>query len=104
MKKAITAVMTGLMVLGSGAALAGGDAAAGKTKYAMCKGCHGANGVSKNPNYPTLAGKSADELTKKLKGYRSKEIKNPTMNAMAAGLSDADIDNLAAYLSSQKAP
>ncbi len=102
MKKTVTAVMMGLMVLGSGAALAAGDAAAGKTKYAMCKGCHGAHGVSKNPNYPTLAGKEADYLTKKLKGFRSKEIKNPTMNAMAAGLSDADIDNLAAYLSSQK--
>lgn len=83
----------------SGAAMAG-DAAAGKAKAAACAGCHGANGVSAVPNYPNLAGQKEAYLIKALKDFKSGARKDPTMSAMAAPLSDADIENLAAYFSS----
>jgi len=49
-----TAVFT--LVSGISQAWAGGDAAAGKTKSATCAGCHGMDGNSANPDWPSLAG------------------------------------------------
>ncbi len=83
--------------------LAAGDAAAGKAKFAMCQGCHGANGVSPNPQLnPTLAGKDAAYVKEQLNAFRSGKRDNATMKAMAAGLTDADVENLAAYIATLK--
>lgn len=85
----------------SGLAVAGGDAAAGKAKAATCAGCHGAAGVSAVPMYPNLAGQKAQYLVKQLKDFKSGARKDPTMSAMAAPLSDGDMENLAAFYASQ---
>ena len=84
--------------------VAGGNAdlAAGKAKAAACAGCHGANGVSVNPAWPSLAGQKKDYLIAALKAYRDGARKNPVMAGMAKGLSDADVDILAAYFSSAR--
>lgn len=80
------------------------DAAAGQSAYAArgCIGCHGAGGVSVVAANPTLKGRSADFISKNLTDFRSGARKNPVMNAMAAGLSDADIRNIADYIDSLK--
>lgn len=78
------------------------DAAAGKAKSSTCAGCHGLNGVSNNPQYPNLAGQKEVYLIKSIKDYRDGRRKDPMMSSMAAGLSDADIANLAAFYSSIK--
>jgi cytochrome c553 len=78
-----------------------GDAAAGKAKSMSCAGCHGATGVSQVPIYPNLAGQKEAYLVKAIKAYKNGDRADPTMKAMVAALSDADIDNLAAYYSSQ---
>ncbi|MEE8378806.1 MAG: cytochrome c [Gammaproteobacteria bacterium] len=83
-------------------AVAGGDAAAGKVKSANCAGCHGMNGKSTNPNNPNLAGQKEAYLIKATKDYRDGKRKDPMMNSMVSGLSDADIANLAAFYSSIK--
>ena len=83
----------------TGSALAG-DAVAGKGKAASCAGCHGANGVSNNPMWPNLAGQQAGYLAKQLRAFRDGSRSDPMMGPMAKPLSDADIDNLAAYYSS----
>ena len=101
MKKLLGVTAVTAILMGSGAAIAG-DAAAGKNKYAMCAGCHGTNGVSASPTYPSLAGQDAATIKGKLLKYRSGELDNATMKAMAAGLSDADVDNLAAYVATLK--
>lgn len=101
MNKLISTAAVSALLLASGAAIAG-DAAAGKAKFAMCAGCHGANGVSATPTYPSLAGTDAASVKDKLTKYRSGELDNATMKAMAAGLSDADIDNLAAHIETLK--
>jgi len=91
-----------LMLILSGSAYA--DKAAGQSAYSAkgCIGCHGAGGKSVVPTYPSLTGKNVDFVRKNLTDFRSGARKNPTMNAMAAGLSDADIENLASYIDSLK--
>jgi cytochrome c553 len=79
-----------------------GDVASGKSAFAAkgCIGCHGAGGVSVVPTYPSLKGRDEAFVRKNLTDFRSGTRQNPTMNAMAAGLSDKDIENLAAYIGS----
>ncbi len=82
-------------------AFAVGDAAAGKAASATCAGCHGADGNSANPEWPKLAGQGAPYLIKELHNFKEGKRKNATMAPMAMGLSDLDMENLAAYFSSQ---
>jgi cytochrome c553 len=100
--KFVAAIVCSLAMVLTGAAYA--DAAAGKSVFAArgCIGCHGAGGVSVVPTYPSLKGKDATFVSKNLTDFRSGARKNPVMNAMAAGLSDDDIRNLADYIDSLK--
>ena len=79
------------------AAAQAGDAVAGKAKAGTCFTCHGVDGMSNVPLYPNLAGQKEQYLIKALKAYQTGERADPTMKAMAAPLSDTDIENLAAY-------
>lgn len=89
------------LLLVAGAASAKGDIEAGKTKSATCAACHGPDGnAGIDPQYPRLAGQYADYIARALHEYKSDDRKNPIMKGFATTLSDADIDNLAAYYSS----
>jgi cytochrome c553 len=100
--KKLSSVVLAVALAAAGSAYAAGDAAKGKAKSAACMGCHGAGGKSTNPMYPKLAGQHAAYLVKAIKAYKDGTRNDPTMKAMTAALSDADIANLAAYFSSQK--
>jgi len=102
MKKQIMALVAASALIVSANAVAAGDAAAGKAKAGMCAACHSLDGVSKAPTFPNLKGQKDAYLVKQLKAFRSGDRKDPTMNPMAKPLTDADIDNLAAYFSSLK--
>ena len=80
------------------------DVASGQSTYAArgCIGCHGAGGVSVVATYPSLKGRDGDFIRKNLTDFRSGARKDPVMNAMTAGLKDADIENLADYIDSLK--
>jgi cytochrome c553 len=78
----------------------GQDLTAAKAKASACAACHGANGVSSNPAWPSLAGQQRDYIVAVLKAYKSGARKNELMAGIAKGLSDADIDAVAAYYSS----
>ena len=99
MKSIIPIVAAGVLAVASSAALAGGDAAAGKAKYATCQGCHGPGGISVNPVWPSLAGQKDGYLVKQMKAFRDGARTDPMMSPMAKPLTDEDIENLAAYLS-----
>lgn len=77
-----------------------GDVAAGKNKAMTCVACHGANGISQIPMYPNLAGQKEQYLVLQLNAFRGGERKNMVMAPMASGLSDSDINDLAAYFAS----
>ena len=100
MSKVLLAVIV-LMVAVSGQSWAG-DAAAGKVKSAQCMACHGAEGISPIGLYPNLAGQKEQYLVKQINDFRSGVRKDPTMQAMIAALSEADVANLAAYYASIK--
>jgi cytochrome c553 len=94
-----------LTVMCSASVMAAGDADKGQAKAAMCAGCHGANGIAMVPTYPNLAGQNAAYLAGTLKAYKTQSRKGyqaGIMYAMASGLSDQDIADLAAYYSSLK--
>jgi cytochrome c553 len=74
-----------------------GDAQAGKTAAASCAGCHGDQGVSGNPATPSLAGQDAQYFAAALHAYRDGARSDETMKALAAGLDENTINNLAAY-------
>ncbi|VAX01297.1 Cytochrome c4 [hydrothermal vent metagenome] len=76
------------------------DIAIGKTKSAVCVGCHGANGIGVSAEYPNLAGQKSVYLKKQLKAFRSGQRVEPTMNAMTKELADEDIQSIAAYYAS----
>ena len=77
-----------------------GDARAGRQKLTTCQGCHGLDGLSKNPESPNLAGQVESYLVRSLAAYKSGERKNESMNIVAKDLSDEDIADVAAYYAS----
>jgi len=96
-----------LMFAASASVLAAGDAAAGAQKTAMCQGCHGIPGYKASfpsvYSVPKLGGQHAAYMVKALQAYKSGERSHPTMRAIAAGLSDADMADLAAYYATENA-
>jgi len=102
MKKVVVASMASVLLVSAHISMAAGDAAAGKARAAACASCHGANGISANPLWPNLAGQKDAYIVKQLKAFRDGVRSDPMMSPMAKPLSDADIDNLAAYFSSLK--
>jgi cytochrome c oxidase subunit 2 len=86
---------------------AGGSAAAGQALYAVCAGCHGAQGEG-NPalHAPKLSKQAGWYLTRQLKNYKQgargthdKDVFGKTMAPMAATLADdAAIANVVAYI------
>jgi len=79
-----------------------GDISKGKTKAALCAGCHGANGISVSPVIPNLAAQKEAYLVNTLKEFKAGSRKNGIMSPIAAGISEDDINDLAAYYSSLK--
>jgi cytochrome c553 len=83
--------------------MAAGSAEAGAAKAATCTACHGTNGNSTNEQWPNLAGQNAVYIKAQLKDWHDKTRLDSLnlMPAMAANLSDQDMDDLAAYFSLQ---
>ncbi len=76
-----------------------GDVKAGRAKALMCQACHGLDGLSKVPDAPNIAGQTEQYITIQLQAFKSGARKNDAMSVVAPSLSDADIDDLAAYFS-----
>jgi len=67
----------------------------------VCAACHGATGISSDQTVPNLAGQHKVYLISQLKAFKSKQRNNAIMNAIAANLSDDDINALATFFSQQ---
>lgn len=98
----ITDVAAFLASLGSETVEAGGEQAPSFEKAAACAACHGQNGISVSPPWPTLAGQHEEYLVHALNQYRDGSRKDPVMSPMAAPLTDEDVKLLAMYFSSLK--
>lgn len=98
-----TGLLLGLLMINL-PALAGGAVKAGEQKAAMCAACHGAAGISSVSLYPSLAGQSEAYLARALTAYKNGERSGgqaEMMKAYVSGLSNDDINNLAAYYASK---
>lgn len=80
---------------------AGGDAALGKQNSVVCAACH----VASDPatDAPRLASQREAYLARQLEAFKHGDRVSPLMSSVARQLSDADIDNLAAFWSGQPA-
>jgi len=85
-----------------GPLLAAGDATRGKARSEACQACHGPDGNSENPAFPSIAGQHQDYLVKALEAYASGKRENAIMQGFAATLSAQDREDLAAWYASQK--
>src|SRR3954467_1552534 len=78
-----------------------GNADAGKNKVFQCQGCHGiADWKTAFPEVyrvPKLGGQKPAYIVAALKAYKAGEREFATMRAIAADLSDKDMEDLAAY-------
>jgi len=83
-----------------------GDAKKADSKVAMCIGCHGIPGYKATfpevYQVPMLGGQSAKYIESALKAYQKGDRNHPSMRGIAAGLSDQDIADVAAYYAQQK--
>jgi cytochrome c553 len=81
-----------------------GNAEAGKQRAAqVCVACHGADGNKPSaPDQPVLAGQYPDYIVKALRDYKSGKRNNAIMKGFASGLTVQDMEDLAAWFSSQK--
>lgn len=79
-----------------------GNKNVGKIKSSGCKRCHGAEGMSKNPKYPNLAGQKEAYLLKALNDYKNGKRDNIAMRSITTGLSNSTLKDLAAYYASIK--
>lgn len=94
------ALLTAGLAIAATQALAAADLAAGQTRAEACQACHGVQGVSENPDIPSLAGQQDKYLQWQLVFFRSGRRANEIMGPMAADLTDEDVRNLGAYFAS----
>jgi len=73
-------------------------------KVQVCASCHGKNGVSTNPAFPTIAGQYESYLYHSLKSYKDGTRKNAIMGAQVGSLTDGQLRALAAHFAQQESP
>jgi cytochrome c553 len=76
-----------------------GDAERGRAlaESRGCGTCHGAQGISAQPNIPSLAGQPADFVTLQMILFRERLRDAPPMPDLAQGLQDAEVEDLGAH-------
>ncbi len=88
-------------------AQATGSEQAAKTANSACTGCHSIPGYQasfpKVFHVPMIAGQSAKYIEAALQSYKRGERNHPTMTAIAQGLTDQQIADLAAYYAARDA-
>jgi len=99
---AATAIAIALPLALWASAAAGADIEAGRQKAQACIACHGPAGNSTIPGTPSLAGQPAQFISVQLFQFREGNRKDPVMSPLAANLSNADMNDLAAFFSAQK--
>jgi len=65
-----------------------------------CAGCHGTNGYSAKP-MPIIAGLSQPYFSRVMRQFKNGERPSTIMGRLAKGYTDAEIDEMAAFFSSQ---
>jgi cytochrome c553 len=77
-----------------------GNSEAATGKSVVCGGCHGPDGNSLVPDFPSLAGQSATYLYLQLRAFQAGSRPSDIMKPQVESLSDQDMKDLAAYYAS----
>ena len=104
MSRFLKATLLGFLALAlSQQAFAAGNAQRGKAKSEqVCAACHSADGSKPiAPDQPILAGQHYDYLVRALRDYKSGKRNNAIMKGFADQLSRQDMEDVAAWFSSQ---
>ncbi len=106
MKTIHVLLMSGLFAVSAVTSVhAAGDIAKGESTFTAkgCIGCHGPAGDSQAPEmFPKLKGRDEAYILTQLTDFKSGKRVGTTMNPMASTLTEEDINNIAAYISSNK--
>lgn len=78
-----------------------GDPEKGREKSQQCAACHGGDGNSANTIWPKLAGQHSDYIVSQLRAFQSGARQNEQMSPMAQGLSEQDMEDIAAFYATQ---
>ena len=78
-----------------------GDVEAGKSKSIVCSACHGQDGNSINPLWPSLAGQHKQYTIHTLRAYQNGTRVNAVMQAQVMALTEQDLEDIAAYYNAQ---
>lgn len=97
--KKINRLLAGLALAGL-SSWASADALQVRSMAASCSACHGTNGVALQ-GMDSLAGQKKEDLQKKMLDYKTGKKPATLMHQLAAGYSDAQIDQLAGYFAAQ---
>jgi cytochrome c553 len=97
----ITLVLSGSLLTVAARAQEG-SVDAGRTKSATCAACHGLDGNSVTPDWPSLAGQHTVYIVRQLKAFKAGDRVNVTMKPFADMLTDQDMADIAAYFAAQK--
>ena len=89
------------LALASPAVAQNPDPLHGRNLAAACANCHGTNGASQG-GIPSLAGRDRADLARQMQDFKSGRRPATVMHQIARGYTDAQIDAIAAYLSTQK--
>ena len=81
--------------------LVDGSADVGKSKSLACGACHGMDGNSVNPEWPSIAGQHATYIYQQLMAFKNGDRANVLMTGQAMLLSEEDMRHLAVYFESQ---
>lgn len=102
LKFAVTAIAAFLVNFAATAdPLVDGDAEAGKARSTTCAACHGPDGNSVNPMWPSVAGQGAPYTVAQLEAFKDGTRTDPLMSGQAMALSEQDMRNLAVYYADQ---
>ena len=82
--------------------LMAGDIEAGKNKSIICSACHGQDGNSINPLWPSLAGQHEQYTINTLRAYQNGSRVDAVMKAQVMALTEEDFEDIAAYYNAQK--
>jgi DmsE family decaheme c-type cytochrome len=68
-----------------------------RSKAIACAGCHGEGGISKRSGMPSLVGLDPQYLVPAMKAYASGQRKHGLMRMLLAGVSEAELNDIALY-------
>ena len=100
MRRLLLPILGGLALAGDAPAQ---DAEAGREVAGQCRTCHGMDGHARMPLAPHIGGEPAGYLAEQLRAFRSGARAHEMMSVVAASLSDAQIEDVAAWYAAHQA-